>query len=140
MANAKEDTVVSAWVALRKLILNDEGPRKQVSRPLGISYFKVKVILKLFDGALSASQLVQDLASEKNYISLILSDLEADGTIVRQIVSFGRRRKEIVLTPAGRALAIQAQTILDQPPEGFSRLMQAELDILLQLVRKISEV
>ncbi|MBS1087261.1 MarR family winged helix-turn-helix transcriptional regulator [Gluconobacter sphaericus] len=139
MANTKENTAVAAWAALRNMVLNDEAPRKQVSHTLGISYFKVKVILKLLDGALSASRLVQDLASEKTYISLILRDLEADGTIVRQTSPSDRRYKEISLTPAGCSLAKQAQAILDQPPEGFCRLMQCELDSLLQLAKKISE-
>lgn len=131
-------TAVAAWAALRDVVLNDEDQRKQVSRALGITYFKIKVILKLAGGAVSASQLVHDLASDKTYISLILRDLEEDGTVERVTSSTDRRYKDIVLTPAGCALAKQAQAILDQPPESFSRLTPDELDNLLRLARKIS--
>lgn len=129
---------VSAWAALRNVVLNDEDQRKRVSRALGITYFKIKVLLRLLDGSVSASQLVQDLASDKTYISLILRDLEADGTVERVISPVDRRYKEIALTVSGRELAKKALKILDQPPEGFSRLTPDEVNALLQLVNKIS--
>lgn len=140
MGSPARKNAVLAWAAVRDAVLNDEDVRKRVSKALGITYFKVKVILELFRGTVSASQLTQDLASDKTYISLVLSDLEKDGTIERVPSPADRRRKDIVLTAAGHALARKALAILNQPPDGFSRLTAEDLNTLLRLMRKISSI
>jgi DNA-binding MarR family transcriptional regulator len=138
MMNPQSQAATLAWSRLRDLVLADDDPRKHVSQALGVTYFKVKVLVLLLRHTASASELVRQLASDKTYISLILRDLEDDGSVTRVASSTDRRTKLIGLTDRGRALAEQAAAILDRPPPGFSRLTRQELETLLVLLDKIT--
>lgn len=136
------DSVINAskvaWIALRDIVLDDEDQRKKVSRALGITYFKIKVIIKISDRTVSVSDLVIVLASDKTYISMILRDLEEDGTIERVQSPFDRRFKTLVLTSSGKSIAKKSQEIIDHPPEGFSNLTDKDISNLFYLIGKIS--
>jgi hypothetical protein len=43
----------------------------------------------------------------------------------------------VAATPAGASLAQRAQEILDRPPPGLSDLPAAELETLVQLLRRV---
>jgi DNA-binding MarR family transcriptional regulator len=135
---SKAQTATLAWAKLRDLVLVDDDPRKRVAGALGITYFKIKILLYLSKHAASASDLVERFASDKTYISLLLRDLEDDGSVVRATSPEDRRAKLITLTDQGHELACSAARILDQPPPGFSQLTHQELDALLTLIDKIS--
>ncbi|AJY11451.1 winged helix DNA-binding protein [Burkholderia dolosa] len=137
MATSTSAAAKRAWVQLRDLVLEDDDPRKRVSNALGITYFKVKVLISLLKHSESASDLVQRFASDKTYISLILRDLEVDGSIMRVTSPTDRRSKLIMLTDQGRELAKSARSILDQPPRAFNRLSSDEVNTLLMLIEKI---
>jgi DNA-binding MarR family transcriptional regulator len=138
MTKPKSEAATLAWSRLRDLVLGDDDPRRRVSDALGITYFKVKVLVLLLRQTASASDLVRQLASDKTYISLILRDLEDDDSVTRITSPTDRRTKLIALTDRGRALAQRAVAILDQPPAEFSRLTRQELEILLVLLDKLT--
>ncbi|MGE8602125.1 MarR family transcriptional regulator [Bordetella trematum] len=130
-------TAARAWASLRRFVVETHNPRKALSRALGITYFKIKILLYLErHPQASASALVQQFASDKTYISLILRDLEADGSLLRSADPRDRRSKRITLTEQGRARARQAAGLLEQPPAGLARLSPEELATLQRLLDK----
>ncbi len=128
---------IQAWASLRRFVVETHNPRKTLSRALGITYFKIKILLYLErHPQASASTLVQQFASDKTYISLILRDLEADGSVLRSADPQDRRSKRITLTGPGRARAQQAARLLERPPAGLARLSPQELATLQALLDK----
>ncbi|MCW2494413.1 MarR family transcriptional regulator [Jatrophihabitans sp.] len=122
------------WDALRELVLDRYGRRREVAEALGMSFSKVKALRRLLAGPLSMRELSAKLTTDPPYLTLLLDDLEARGLVLREPHPQDRRAKMVSLTAAGRAEAKRAQRILDEPPEGLRRLDEADLADLHRVV------
>jgi DNA-binding MarR family transcriptional regulator len=72
------------------------------------------------------------------YASLIVDTLEERGLVERRSDPADRRRKLVELTPAGQKAIGRVERILREPPEGFADLSPRELDVLEDLVTRIT--
>ena len=127
------------WAALRDL--TDGYPSKEVLREalnLGRGSGRVKALLWLTEGPLSLSELAEAVRVDAPYATLIVDNLEERGLVERRPDPADRRRKLVALTPEGKEAAHRAQRIKSEPPPGFASLTAAELDVLEDLVQRIT--
>jgi len=86
------------------------------------------------------SELGDDLAVTRSNISGLLRGLEREGLIRREIDKNDRRRIWVHLTPAGMETLEKAWPIYEETiAERFQSLRSDERDVLLSILRKLSE-
>lgn len=127
------------WTAMRDL--TDSYPSKEVLRAalnLGRGSGRVKALLWLTEGPMSLSALAEAVRVDAPYATLIVDSLEERSLVERRPDPADRRRKLVALTPEGKEAAHRAQRIKSEPPPGFASLTAAELDVLEDLVQRIT--
>ena len=105
---------------------------------LGRGTGRVKALLQLAGGPLSVSGLAEAVSVDAPYATLIVDTLEERGLVERRSDPADRRRKLVELTPAGQEAIGRVERILREPPEGFADLSPRELDVLEDLVTRIT--
>jgi DNA-binding MarR family transcriptional regulator len=127
------------WAVMRDLA--DNYPSKEALRAalnLGRGSGRVKALLCLLAGPLSLSELAEAVSVDAPYATLIVDNLEERSLVERRPDPADRRRKVVWLTPEGRQAAQRAQRVRREPPPGFARLSPAELELLEELMLRIS--
>jgi DNA-binding MarR family transcriptional regulator len=132
------DAAARALAAMQALIL-DNDRRRSVAEATGISFARSRALRRLVQRPLRMSELAAKLATDKPYTTLIVDDLVRRGLVERTTDPDDRRCKLVSLTETGRAMALRAQEILAQPPEGLFRLTPAELETLAALLEKAAD-
>jgi len=94
--------------------------------------------LLMTSGPLTRAQLGAQTGLSKVTASQLLSRLEERGLVERRSDPADRRRKLVELTPAGQEAIGRVERILREPPEGFADLSPRELDVLEDLVTRIT--
>ncbi|WP_176083834.1 MarR family transcriptional regulator [Martelella sp. HB161492] len=85
---------------------------KPLLTPLGLTYPQYLVMLVLWESAaLGVNEIGQRLGLDSGTLSPLLKRLEAAGHIVRKRADGDERRVVISLTPQGKALQKQAETV-----------------------------
>ena len=135
----RDDQASRVWLAWRELA--SSYPPPQVMRDalnLGRGSGRVKALLHLAETPLSLSGLAEALGVDAPYATLIVDTLEERGLVERHPDPADRRRKQVELTPAGQEAIGRVERILREPPEGFADLSPRELDVLEDLVTRIT--
>ena len=135
----RDDQASRVWVAMRDLA--SSYPPPQVMRDalnLGRGSGRVKALLRLAEGPLSLSGLAEALGVDAPYATLIVDTLEERGLVERRPDPGDRRRKQVELTPAGKEASGRMLRITREPPPGFGDLSPGELDVLEELVGRIT--
>jgi DNA-binding MarR family transcriptional regulator len=133
-ADSRDEAVARIFAVMRGLVLDSDDRRREVVTATGMGFVRSKALRRLIAGPLGMSELASKLIVDRPYTSLIVDDLEQRGLVVRAVAPGDRRAKVVTLTPAGRAVAVQAEEILARPPDALARLGAdelAELDRLL---------
>jgi DNA-binding MarR family transcriptional regulator len=119
------------WRNMSQLVLERER-RKEVTDALGMSFFRIKVLRRITAAAepMTLSELAAKLGSDRPYLTLTVDDLTKRGLVERQEHPTDRRSKVVSVTPAGRAAAERANTILGTPPPALRDLPAADLAAL----------
>ncbi|GAA4634946.1 transcriptional regulator SlyA [Actinoallomurus vinaceus] len=134
---AEPDAAVRAWATMCDLVLRGEDRRKEITDTLGISFFRAKALRRLRGGPLTMRELTARLSTEKPYTTLVVDDLEQRGYVERSVHPEDRRSKIVSLTPAGAAVARQADEILARPPRSLLALDPDELAALDRIMAKL---
>jgi DNA-binding MarR family transcriptional regulator len=128
-----DDLAAQAWTGMRALVL-DNDRRKAVSTALGMSFLRAKALRAVAATAMTMRELTASLVIDAPYTTVVVDDLEKRGLVVRTPHPTDRRVKVVSITPAGAALARQADAILDEPPAALRALPPAELAALARTV------
>jgi DNA-binding MarR family transcriptional regulator len=128
------------WQALRSLVLDRDDSKREVCEALDMSFLRIKALRRIATGPVPMRDLVSALGSDPAYATLIVSDLEDRGLVVRASNPADRRAKIVSATADGRRSARQAESILGRPPRGMRGLSDDELAELQRLVSVISAV
>jgi DNA-binding MarR family transcriptional regulator len=104
--------------------------RREVADATGLSFVKVKALRRLTGVALSQRALAAALTTDPPYVTVVVRDLERRGLVTRRPSPDDRRVRLVSVTPAGRAVARQAERILDRPPDWLASLTAAERAVL----------
>jgi DNA-binding MarR family transcriptional regulator len=132
------DAARASWAAMRALVL-DHDRRRAVADALGLSFARVRALLKLQAGATTLRELAEALTTDRPYATLIVDDLERRGLVVRSVDPQDRRVKRVTLTAEGRAAAAEAQRLLDEPPTALRDLPAADLEALARILADVRE-
>ena len=80
--------------------------------PLGLTYPQYLVLLVLWEAdGVTVSQLGERLSLDSGTLTPLLKRLQTQGLLQRQRDAADERRVRLLLTPAGRALQVQAEPI-----------------------------
>jgi DNA-binding MarR family transcriptional regulator len=82
-------------------------------------------------------EMARGIGVDPSYITALVDDLDTRGLARREPSADDRRVKIIVLTDAGRALAVEIDEVLSVPPAAFSALSDPELRQLRDLLDKV---
>ena len=130
------DAAGDSWAAMRALVL-DHDRRRAVADALGLSFARVRALLKLQAGPLTLRELAERLTTDRPYATLIVDDLERRGFVVRAVDPRDRRVKRVTLTAEGSAAAAKAKRLLDEPPAALRALPAADLEALARILADV---
>jgi DNA-binding MarR family transcriptional regulator len=138
-STARDEQATRVWAAMRDLASAYPPPQAlrdtlNLSRGSG----RVKALLQLAQGPLSLGGLAEAIGVDAPYATLIVDTLEERSLVERQADPADRRRKLVELTPAGQEAIERLLTIMHEPPPGFGDLSPGELDVLADLVGRIT--
>jgi DNA-binding MarR family transcriptional regulator len=138
-STARDEQAARVWAAMRGLAATHPSPdAMRAALNLGRGSGRVKALLQLAQGPLSLSALAEALGVDAPYATLIVDTLEERGLVGRHSDPADRRRKLVKLTPAGKEATGRLLAIMDEPPPGFAGLSRGELDVLEDLVGRIT--
>jgi len=134
----QQSPAFAVFETMRRLVLEQEDRRNEVSEALGMSFIRSKALRRLAAGGPQRmSDLTVILATDKPYTTLIVDDLERRGLVLRSIDPDDRRCKIVTVTEAGREAAARADAILSRPPTSLLALDSEELTMLERLLAKL---
>jgi DNA-binding MarR family transcriptional regulator len=134
----QQSPAFAVFETMRRLVLEQEDRRNEVSEALGMSFIRSKALRRLAAGGPQRmSDLTAILATDKPYTTLIVDDLERRGLVLRSIDPDDRRCKIVTVTEAGREAAARADAILSRPPKSLLALDSEELTMLERLLAKL---
>ena len=133
-ARARDDLAREAYGAMRSFVLDDER-RRQVSDALGISFGKLRALLRLVGEPLAMGDLAARLQVDRPNLATLVNDLELLGLVERRAHPRDGRVRLVGVTASGEVLARRAQEILGRPPEEFASLTTEDLGALVRILR-----
>ncbi|RJQ83578.1 MarR family winged helix-turn-helix transcriptional regulator [Amycolatopsis panacis] len=124
------DEAFRVWARLRAMVLELHDRRSVASAELGMSFIKVKALLKVAAGPLTMRELTDRLSTDRPYTTLVVDELVRRGLAVREPHPEDRRSRVVTATAAGAEAAARAQEILGEPPPQLRALPVADLAAL----------
>ncbi|MGZ6644982.1 MAG: MarR family winged helix-turn-helix transcriptional regulator, partial [Solirubrobacteraceae bacterium] len=100
MTDGDSDLARRAWRAMLGVVL-DHDRKIAVSEALGVSWARVRALQRLADQPHTLSELAEQLAADRPYVTLIVDGLEERGLVQRTPHPEDRRAKLVQLTAAG---------------------------------------
>jgi DNA-binding MarR family transcriptional regulator len=137
MSEAETDLARRAWRAMLNVVL-DHDRKLAVSEALGVSWARVRALQRLADHPHTLSELAEQLAADRPYVTLIVDGLEERGLVQRTPHPEDRRAKVVQLTAAGRAAAERANAILDEPPVALHDVPDKDLEAVLRVLERLA--
>jgi DNA-binding MarR family transcriptional regulator len=132
-ARGRDDRAARTWRAMGDLVF-DHDRKGQVSERLGMSFGRVRVLRKLAEREMGGRELADSLNVDAPWVTLMVDDLEERGLVERTPHPTDRRRKLLVLTPEGRAVAEEAERILLEPPPALRELPAEDAEALERIM------
>jgi DNA-binding MarR family transcriptional regulator len=132
-----EDTDLArrAWRTMSELV-HHQDRKVAVSAALGVSWARVLLLRLLAAEPKTLRAIAEWLAADAPYVTLMVDDLEQRGLVRRRPHPEDRRAKLVQLTAAGRAAAVRAETILDEPPAALRDVPAKDLATLLRVLER----
>jgi DNA-binding MarR family transcriptional regulator len=124
-----EDRAARTWRAMGDLVF-DYDRKRHVSERLGMSFGRVRALRKLAEQEMSGRELAAALGVDPPWVTLMADDLEERGLVERTPHPTDRRRKLLVVTAEGRAVAEEAERILLEPPSALRALPAKDAEAL----------
>jgi DNA-binding MarR family transcriptional regulator len=130
------------WGLLMQTLLGQRRARiAKVNAATGLSFPQSYALQQLNpDGPESMRHLAQCLQVDPSAITGLVDRLESKGLVERRADPEDRRVKAIVLTPRGRRVRAHLRRILDEPPASLSRVSEARLRAVREVLVAMSEV
>ena len=137
MGGADADLPRRAWRAMSDVVL-DHDRKVAVAEALGLSWTRVLALRRLTTQPLTLRGLSARLAADPPYVTLMVDDLEERGLVRRKPHPEDRRAKLVELTEAGRAAAVRAEAILDEPPAALRDVPTGDLAALMRVLERLA--
>lgn len=130
MSRSAPDTPHEVWALLQAFMdahSTKEKLRERVGQVVGTGRGKVRVLMQLDEGPLNLGDIAAALQVDRPYATVLVNQLEEIGLVERTSDPGDRRRKVVVLTPAGRRAMRDARDVLTTPPPELAALDRADL-------------
>jgi DNA-binding MarR family transcriptional regulator len=132
---------VEAWRLMRDLSHHPDvlGRSHAIAEELGVTPSVTKSLRHLTPGRPTPMrELAGALRCDNSYVTSVVDGLEQQGLARRMPHPTDRRVKVVELTARGAAVAARVRMAFDQPPASFASLSEADAELLLVLLRKLS--
>ena len=127
-----------AWRLLVELVMETRGEwRRKVAEATGLPFSRARAVWRLERGALTLSELAQDMGTDAPAATVLINALEERGLVKREAHPTDGRAKQVSLTAAGRRVLAVVASITDQPPPALVGLPQGELSALRRTLEKL---
>src|SRR4051794_26700527 len=124
---------------MRTLALAQRGRVLAVAAEAGLSPPQLFALQALTPGRPAPmGDLAGMLRCDASNVTGLIDRLAARGLVQRRAAPHDRRIRHLVLTEEGIALRGQVARRLDEPPDGFAALSQAEAELLRDLVVRVA--
>jgi DNA-binding MarR family transcriptional regulator len=139
MSEEQSEVAADVWRRMSDLVL-DNDRRRHVSYALGLSFIRVTVLRHVAQAPLTLRELSGALGIDPPYATVVVHDLSERGLVERIPHPTDRRARLVTLTPAGRAAAERAESLLREPPAGLVALPADQLRELARVLAAVSPV
>src|SRR6478609_7225919 len=128
--------------SLRQIVRSLRVSSRAAEQRVGLSGAQLFVLQCLArQSPCSVNELAAHTATDQSSVSVVVSRLVASGHLKRATSKVDRRRVELSLTRAGRALLERApETAQDRLLNGLSKLKKSEIAALAKLLAKVVEL
>ncbi|MEV5833503.1 MarR family winged helix-turn-helix transcriptional regulator [Nocardia sp. NPDC052112] len=131
-------TADEVWAQLTHLVMDTRDSWKRaVSERTGLPFSRIRILRRLRPGPLTLNQIAQATGMDAPATTVAVNNLDELGLVVREIDPTNRRRKQVSVTSAGRAVLAQAMATPDPAPAAVAALSPDDLRTLHQLLRKL---
>jgi len=129
-----------AWTLMQRFV-DAHNRHGDLAQALGfrLGAGRGKILFQLRHGPMTLTELAGANGVDAPYATLIVDKLEDRGLVERQPHPDDRRRKLVMLTPAGRDALATADAILLRPPRALGALNAEELRQLTRLLKRVLE-
>ncbi|WP_433602560.1 MarR family winged helix-turn-helix transcriptional regulator [Nocardia sp. CA-135953] len=131
-------TADEVWAQLTNLVMDTRDSWKRaVSERTGLPFSRIRILRRLRPGPLTLNQIAQATGMDAPATTVAVNNLDELGLVVREIDPTNRRRKQVSITYAGRAVLAQAMATPDPAPAAVAALSPDDLRSLHQLLHKL---
>ncbi|MFQ6397510.1 MarR family winged helix-turn-helix transcriptional regulator [Nocardia sp. KC 131] len=126
------------WALLTNVVMDTRDQWKRaVTERTGLPFSRIRILRRLRSGPLPLNQLAHAAAMDAPATTVVVNNLEEAGLVVREVDPTNRRRKQVSITLAGRAVLAQAMATPDPAPLAVTALSPDDLRALRDLLRKL---
>jgi DNA-binding MarR family transcriptional regulator len=127
-----------AWQRLVALVMDNRWDwRHKMSEAAGLPFSRVRALDRLSHGSLTLKALADVIGTDAPAASVIVTDLEARGLVVREPDTEDKRAKIVSLTSNGRRVLKVARAVNDKAPKPFDALDAHDVAKLEAILEKL---
>jgi DNA-binding MarR family transcriptional regulator len=127
-----------AWQRLVALVMDNRWDwRHKMSDAVGLPFSRVRALDRLSHGPLTLKALADVIGTDAPAASVIVTDLEERGLVVREPHAEDKRAKVVSLTPEGRRVLKAARAVNDKAPAPFDVLDAHDVTKLEAILKKL---
>jgi DNA-binding MarR family transcriptional regulator len=135
----KADVAADAWRALLNYFFQNRDRHVALAATFGLTVGDMKTLLSLDpEQPKPMRALAQEWKCDASNVTWLVDRLEERGLVERRTLPADRRVKTIAITPAGVQLKAELLERMYEPPEALLALPRADLDALVQALRKLA--
>ncbi|MFN3005007.1 MarR family winged helix-turn-helix transcriptional regulator [Mycolicibacterium wolinskyi] len=127
------------WRALTALVFdNRDSWKRAVIERSGLPFSRIRILRRLAQAPMTVKQLAHAATMDAPAATVAVNDLEERGLVVRKVDPANRRCKTVSITEAGRDVWKAIEAVDDPAPAALGALDAADLDILREILAKVS--
>ncbi|GAA5073939.1 MarR family winged helix-turn-helix transcriptional regulator [Nocardia iowensis] len=131
-------TADEVWAMLTRLVMYSRDPwRRAVTERTGLPFSQIRVLRRLRNGPMTVKEVAHAAAMDAPAATVAVNKLEELGFVVREVDPTNRRKKQVSITLAGRAVLAQALATPDPAPSSVTTLPDDDLRTLRDILSKI---
>lgn len=131
------DDARRAWLRMSNLVLDHER-RRAVVETLGMSFGRTRAVRRVARRPMLMGELAESLGIDRPNATTLVDSLEEQGLVRRRPHATDRRAKLVEATRKGKSLARRADEILGTPPPALSALDPHDIEVLNEILDRIS--
>ena len=116
----------------------DHERRRAVVETLGMSFGRARAVRRVARRPMLMGELAESLGIDRPNATTLVDSLEEQGLVRRRPHATDRRAKLVEATRKGKSLARRADEILGTPPPALSALDPHDIEVLNEILDRIS--